>query len=195
MAKENWKTMLADANRMLKDYGAQLHTEKEDNCYSLSIEWSDGETELYARGYFANEMEQLILDAKQHAYENSSERGDKIYICVIHAELPGRHGKVTHWTHTFGNLKAAMRWLNTYIPTFVDTTSWIKQEGDTQVINEQLAKQYDDPNNERFYVRLEDVTEQTEVAIQELFPMHQWSYKDLNYIAETLGIDYEKCFL
>lgn len=88
-----------------------------------------------------------------------------------------------------------MRWLNTYIPTFIDTPSWIKQEGDTVVINEQLAKQYDDPNNERFYVRLEDVTEQTEVAVQELFSMHQWSYKDLNCIAEAIGIDYEKLFL
>lgn len=74
MAQENWKTMLADANLMLKDYGAQLHTEKEDNCYSLYIEWNDGETERYAQGYYANELEQLILDAKLHAYENSNER-------------------------------------------------------------------------------------------------------------------------
>lgn len=57
MAQENWKTMLADANRMLKDYGAQLHTEKEDNCYSLYIEWNDGETERYAQGYYANGLD------------------------------------------------------------------------------------------------------------------------------------------
>lgn len=195
MAKENWEQLMDAANRELKDYGVQLRTECEEGEYDLYIDWDNGESETYAQGYYENELDPLILEAKQHAYEDSEKRGDQIIICVIHAELPGRNGKVTHWKKLFGNERAAMRWLNAMVPTFLDKPMWIKKDTDTQKVNESLAKQYDDPDNERFYVRMEDVTEETEIAIQELFSMRQWSFKDLTYIADAIGIDYEKCFL
>ena len=188
------------ANRELKYYGAQLHVEwvYGVRCYgdvNIYIDWDNGESKRYARVDRGNELEPIILEAKQHAYENSEKCGNKIIICIIHAELPERHGKVTHWKKLFGNERAAMRWLNNMVPTFLDKPMWIKKDTDTKEVNEALAKQYDDPDNERFYVRMEDVTEETEIAIQELFSMHQWSFKDLTYIADAIGIDYERRFL
>lgn len=200
MPNENWEQLMETANRELKYYGAQLHVERVYGmgCYgdvNIYIDWDNGESKRYARAELGNELEPLILEAKQHAFEDSEKWGGKIIICIIHAELPGRHDKVTHWKKLFGNERAAMRWLNNMVPAFLDKPMRIKKDTDTEEVNEALAEQYDDPNNERFYVRMEDVTEQTEIAIQELFSMHQWSFKDLTYIADAIGIDYEKCFL
>lgn len=62
--RNNYRSLLKEANKDLKHWGMKLVLHKEDGSYSLNIESSDGaQKRNYASGYYENELEELINDA------------------------------------------------------------------------------------------------------------------------------------
>lgn len=65
----NWRGALNMANADLKKYNVFLQIEQEDNTYNINIVYPDN-VEQYACGYFENELEDLINDARSWVVNN-----------------------------------------------------------------------------------------------------------------------------
>lgn len=83
MEKE-YQQLLKKANADLKQECAMLFIEEEDNTYRLDIHYQNGERYTYADGYYENELDELIHEAKDyvkehsHLYDNRTAHSNKL---------------------------------------------------------------------------------------------------------------------
>lgn len=194
MAKKTWEATLEKANENLKEYGAQLEVRySEDDNYSLLVHWSDGETESYATGYFASELDELIDEAWPDVRIKSRQRGDRIIRCIVHVDTTEREGmndgKFVHCHEYCGSEEAAVRWMNHTLRYVLDGGATMASIEDLISVNAALAEQYDSPANTEAYASIEDITEEVIVKCSEVFCEHHWSHKALVDVADELGVD------
>ena len=194
MAKKLWEAALEKTNENLKEYGEQLEVRyDEDDEYSLLVHWSDGETESYATGYFASELDELIDEAWPDVRLKSMRRGDRIIRCIVHVdttESEGMNGgRFFHEHEYLGSEEAAVRWMNRTLRYVLDDAAEMVSSEDLISVNAALAEQYDSPANGAAYATMDDITEEVIVKCSEVFCEHHWSHKALVDVADELGVD------
>ena len=183
------------ANENLKEYGAQLEVRRQlgGGGYSLLVHWSDGETEDYASGFYEEELEQLVSEARPDVRIKSRKRGDRIIRCIVHVDTTGREGMSNgefHHEHEYlGSEEAAVRWMNRTLRYVLDDAPTITSSEDLISVNAALAEQYDSPANTEAYATMDDITEEVIVKCSEVFCEHHWSHTALVDVADELGVD------
>lgn len=195
MAKKEWEATLEKANENLKEYGAQLEVRRQlgGNDYSLNINWSDGETENYASGFYEEELEQLVSEAWPDVRIKSRQRGDRIIRCIVHVDTSERSvldgGRFFHEHEYLGSEEAAVRWMNQTLRHVLDDAAEMVSIEDLISVNAALAEQYDTQANGAAYASIEDITEEVIVKCSEVFCEHHWSHKALVDVVDELGVD------
>lgn len=195
MAKKEWEATLEKANENLKEYGAQLEVRRQlgGDGYSLNINWSDGETENYASGFYEEELEQLVSEAWPDVRIKSRQRGDRIIRCIVHVDTSERSvldgGRFFHEHEYLGSEEAAVRWMNQTLRHVLDDAATMASIEDLISVNAALAEQYDTPANGAAYASIEDITEEVIVKCSEVFCEHHWSHKALVDVVDELGVD------
>ena len=195
MSKKTWEAALEKANENLKEYGARLEVRRQlgGGGYSLSVSWSDGETENYASGFYEEELVQLVSEAWPDVRIKSRYRGDRIIRCIVHVDTTERdgmnNGKFSHEHEYLGSEQAAVRWMNQALRHVLDDAATMVSTENLISVNAALADQYDTPTNTEAYASIEDITEEVIVKCSEVFCEHHWSHKALMDVVYELGVD------
>ena len=188
MKKQSWEDLLEQVNKNLKGYGARLVADNDDgeDLYTLTVVWSDGESEEYASGYAEYELDEVINEAWADIRCKARERGDRIIRVIVHIDTG------SHFFHEYelcGSEEEALRFMNRTLPDVLDDCCTMMSSEDLVSVNAALAEQYDEPYNLNAYATWDDITGETIIKCAELFCEHHWSHKALCAVADEIGID------
>lgn len=97
---KEWEKLLRDSNKELKEVGVKIVVEREDNTYSVYIEYADKPNYNYACGYFEEELYELLLEVALYAQNSVINDGQEIVSYKrIHGDTHGAPALVLAYTH------------------------------------------------------------------------------------------------